>query len=146
MGGIAKLHPMLATAFFISAFSMAGLPPLSGFWAKFGLLESSIDGEYWWTATFILVVSFFTLLSMIKIWLAAFWQPMPESSVCIESERSDLKLKDGEHHFALWAPCFFLAGLSLLMGIMGSSLYDFSVQAATDMLDVEAYRNAVLNP
>lgn len=41
--GLAKSQPMTAGAIAIFLFSLAGLPPLAGFWGKLTLLTSSID-------------------------------------------------------------------------------------------------------
>ncbi|WP_449358697.1 proton-conducting transporter transmembrane domain-containing protein [Alishewanella longhuensis] len=38
LGGLYKKHPGLAVLFLIPAFSLAGVPPLSGFFAKFILI------------------------------------------------------------------------------------------------------------
>lgn len=79
MGGLAKQAPWLATFFFIAALSLAGLPPLSGFFAKFLLVREAFRAG-WYTLTFIaLATSVLTLLSMIKIWSYAFWsRPDPQ--------------------------------------------------------------------
>ncbi|GMA32749.1 hypothetical protein GCM10025875_27410 [Litorihabitans aurantiacus] len=43
LGGLAKLAPALAIVFFIPAMNLAGIPPLSGFLGKVGLLQAGID-------------------------------------------------------------------------------------------------------
>src|SRR5690606_20771502 len=72
--GLYRSHPALAIVFVIPAFSLAGMPPLSGFWAKLILVRAGLDvGAYAIVAT-ALLVGLVTLFSMTKIWGAAFWQ------------------------------------------------------------------------
>ena len=43
LGGIYRSNGKIAMLFFIPAFSLAGFPPLSGFWAKMILIRASLD-------------------------------------------------------------------------------------------------------
>src|SRR5690625_3810848 len=43
LGGLARLAPFLALLFFISAMNLAGIPPMSGFLGKVGLLQAGIE-------------------------------------------------------------------------------------------------------
>ncbi len=46
LGGLAKRSPLLAVLFFVPAMNLAGIPPLSGFIGKLGLLEAGVaDGS-----------------------------------------------------------------------------------------------------
>lgn len=65
-------EPLLAAAFAMAALSLAGLPPFSGFIAKFTLIVASFEAGQWIAAVVALVVSLVTLLSMLKIWGAVF--------------------------------------------------------------------------
>lgn len=75
LGDWLSRYPVLTVIFFLSAFSLAGFPPLSGFWAKFLLIKASIDAHYWYSAAIAIFVSLFTLYSMTKIWNYVFCQP-----------------------------------------------------------------------
>ena len=47
-GGLMYRNPLLAALFLIPALSLAGLPPLSGFWAKFLVIDATFRaGEHW---------------------------------------------------------------------------------------------------
>jgi multicomponent Na+:H+ antiporter subunit D len=76
-GGLYAARPGLALLFLIAALSMVGVPPLSGFWAKFMLLREGIaGGRYVWTFA-ALLTGFLTLYSMMKIWFEAFLKERP---------------------------------------------------------------------
>jgi multicomponent Na+:H+ antiporter subunit D len=72
LGGLARAHPALAAIFLVSALSLAGLPPLSGFWAKLAIFEAALGAERYLLLSFAVVTSLLTLLSMLKIWIEAF--------------------------------------------------------------------------
>ena len=73
LGGAYKRMPYLAFLFLIPAFSLAGFPPLSGFWGKFVVIKASIETEYYWLAGVALLVGLLTVFSMTKIWSEAFF-------------------------------------------------------------------------
>ena len=45
VGGLARRSGPLAVLFLLPALSLAGLPPLSGFLAKYGLVRAGLDTE-----------------------------------------------------------------------------------------------------
>jgi multicomponent Na+:H+ antiporter subunit D len=69
--------PVLAILFLIPALSLAGLPPLSGFFAKLSLLQAGLAVNQFWLVGVALFVSLLTLYSMTKIWTLGFWKPAP---------------------------------------------------------------------
>ncbi|WP_440615545.1 complex I subunit 5 family protein [Cysteiniphilum sp. 6C5] len=81
LGSMLKHHKWLAFVFFIAAMSLAGFPPLSGFWAKFILLKVAIIHGFYISAAIAIIVSLLTLYSMIKIWRYVFSQTpkLPQS-------------------------------------------------------------------
>jgi len=58
----------LALLFLFSAFALAGLPPSSGFVAKFLLLKSMAQSEFYFLIFSLIVGGILTLASMLKIW------------------------------------------------------------------------------
>lgn len=67
-GRILRDNRLLAILFLISALSLAGFPPLSGFWGKFYILYAAIKNHHMLLALVAIAVSILTLLSMLKIW------------------------------------------------------------------------------
>jgi multicomponent Na+:H+ antiporter subunit D len=75
IGGLYPARPLLALLFLVSAFSLVGVPPTTGFWGKLMLLREAFEqGRYLWGGT-ALAVGLLTLYSMSKIWLEGFWKP-----------------------------------------------------------------------
>jgi len=70
LSGISKKHPLISLAFLIILFSLAGIPPLGGFFAKFYIFMSVIESEMYILAIIGLlttVISAFYYLKIIKI-------------------------------------------------------------------------------
>lgn len=128
LGGIIKSNPWLASAFAISALSLAGLPPFSGFWAKFFILYSAADAKAYWGLGIGIFVGLFTLFSMLKIWNEAFLKPAPEGNSC--------KMKVPRAYscailiFTLW---------TIGLGLYPSVLTKISDFAAVQVLDTQSY-------
>ena len=88
IGGLYPARPWLALLFLLSAFSLVGVPPTSGFWGKFMLLqEAFLQGRHAW-AGIALGVGLLTLYSMSKIWLEGFWKPQPAETQSVPVTRA----------------------------------------------------------
>ena len=70
LSGLSKKHPILALSFLIILFSLAGIPPLAGFFAKFYVFMAVIQKEMYFLAIVGLlatVIAAFYYLRIIKI-------------------------------------------------------------------------------
>ena len=70
LSGLSKKHPILALSFLIILFSLAGIPPLAGFFAKFYIFMAVIQEEMYFLAIVGLlatVIAAFYYLRIIKI-------------------------------------------------------------------------------
>ncbi|MRK00493.1 Na+/H+ antiporter subunit D [Aeromicrobium sp. S22] len=77
LGGLARLSPVLAILFFVPAMNLAGIPPLSGFLGKIGLLQAGLDVGTPLAVTLVIggvVTSLLTLYAVAKTWAIAFWR------------------------------------------------------------------------
>lgn len=77
MGGLWEARPVLATLFLIVGLSLVGIPPLSGFWAKYYLLREIIAGAPAAWTVIALLASLVTLYAFARIWIEAFWKEPP---------------------------------------------------------------------
>lgn len=133
IGGLYKGRPWLAGLFLVAAFSLAGFPPLSGFWAKLFIVRGSLESGAYTVAALALVVSLITIYSMTKIWRLAFWKPHP-SKLAKPSYKLNI----------LYAPSFILAGLTLVIGLWIAPFYKLAETAGASLLERERYIEAVL--
>lgn len=136
IGGLYKSAPFLAILFLIPAFSLAGFPPLSGFWAKYIIVKATLDIQMWFVAFIALAVGLMTIYSMTKIWAEAFWKPHPDG---IEPE-----LKTLENKAALLLPIAGLAIMTVIIGLNPEPFVQFAERTAAQLLDPSAYITAVL--
>jgi multicomponent Na+:H+ antiporter subunit D len=116
----------------VLAASLAGMPPLSGFVAKLGIVLAAVHAGAWVAVGLALAVGFFTLYSMGKLvlaWLA----PAPAS---LAARPAGL--------LPAYAVLVLLALTSLALGLGGGPLYAWCEHVAAQALDVTAYRAAVL--
>ncbi|MEO3999372.1 proton-conducting transporter membrane subunit [Mesorhizobium sp. CAU 1732] len=141
-GGLYKTMPMLGVLFLIPALSLAGLPPLSGFWSKFTVIKASLDAGHIALAASGLAVGVLTLYSMIKIWNEAFWKAAPETAeIAMARWRADPKVR-----VLMLAPIVSLAAITLTIGFFAEPFVDFSMRAGAQLLDKSVYIDAVFAP
>jgi multicomponent Na+:H+ antiporter subunit D len=137
VGGLYKQNPLLAVLFFVPAFALAGVPPLSGFFAKFILIKAGIENGNYIITAIALATSLLTLYSMIKIWNEAFLKKQPENTI---------QLKTGKLSLLDYFPLALLAMASLLMGIFASTVFHYAMEAANQLTTPSIYIESVLNP
>ncbi|MBL9157174.1 MAG: hypothetical protein JNJ70_06875 [Verrucomicrobiales bacterium] len=124
LGGLLKATPLLAILFLIPALSLGGIPPLSGFFAKFLLIREAMREEAWIVTAIALLVGVVTLFSMTKIWSEAFWKDSPRKGGPLSLCRRSLLL----------LPVAFLGLLTLLIGLFPGSLISLADEAARQLL------------
>jgi multicomponent Na+:H+ antiporter subunit D len=132
--GLARTHPWLAAGFFISALALAGLPPLSGFWAKLFLVVGGFSAGAWAGTATILFVSLLTLGLVLRLWNMLFWgAPAGHLEPRVDHDRS------------MMGATLTLASAAVVLALIVSPLWSYSTRAGEDLLLVRPYVNAVLN-
>jgi multicomponent Na+:H+ antiporter subunit D len=142
LGGLYRTSPGVAVLFLIPALSLAGIPPLSGFWAKFVLVRAGLELEQYAIVATALGVSLLTLFSMTKIWAEVFWKEEPESAVA-DPERPK-PAWPGQRWWLLLLPIIILATLTVTIGLATEPVYSLSMRAAEQLLNPAGYIQAVL--
>jgi multicomponent Na+:H+ antiporter subunit D len=139
LGGLVG-YPGIAVLFLIPALSLAGLPPLSGFFAKLAVVKAGLEVHQYAVVSVALVVSFLTLFSMTKIWTEAFWKPP------LLAERGQQGASGGPSRAipgALLTPVAVLAAITVVIGLGAGPLFDLSLRAAEQLHDPAEYLHAV---
>jgi multicomponent Na+:H+ antiporter subunit D len=134
-GGLYAAAPWLAVLFFIPAFSLAGFPPLSGFWAKYIVVKAALDERGFWIAAAALVTGLLTIYSMTKIWGEAFWKPHPDGQLAATSAPR-----------AMVAPIAALAACTVVIGLFAQPFLAVAERAGAELTEPALYIAAVLGP
>ncbi|MDD7938179.1 Na+/H+ antiporter subunit D [Actinomycetospora lutea] len=106
LGGLMRASPVLAVLWFVPAINLGGIPPLSGFVGKLGLVQAGVvDGSAlaWILVAVAVLTSLLTLYAVTKVWVLAFWRPaeqipvpeVPDETAESEDEYGDEDEEDG---------------------------------------------------
>lgn len=133
VGGMLRTTPVLAVTFLFTALSLAGIPPLSGFGAKFALIDAGLAADAGTVVGVSLAVSVLTLFSMTKIWAGAFGGEVEPA----EDQQRPMPTM-------MLAPTITLAVVAVGIALTAGPLYGLAERAATGLLDVTLYQTAVL--
>ncbi len=133
IGGLYRSAPLLSGLFLVPAFSLGGIPPLSGFFAKFGLLRAGFEVGAWVPLSAALGVGLLTLFSMTKIWAEVFWKDAPAGS---PPPRTPGLLR--------LLPIAVLASATVVISFWPEPLLRYAVAAGQELVDGGGYIQAVL--
>jgi multicomponent Na+:H+ antiporter subunit D len=132
LGGLYGKYPLFSALAMVPVFSLAGVPPLSGFLGKLAIVEGTFVSGSYWVGAMVLAVGLLTLLSMGRTWTEAFWAP--ESGVS-EATTPGMPL------------LIAITGLSLVtlaISIGAGPLFEVTLRAAEQLLQRDEYIRAVL--
>lgn len=132
MGGLIQSQPLLGWMFFISALSLAGIPPLSGFVGKLKIVEGGFSAGYMTFSILVLLSSLLVLYSIMKIFMSAFW-----------GEEQDMRRRKPSIKGMVY-PGVLLVVLSLAIGLGTEFIAPYINQAAEMLSKPEKYIQAVL--
>jgi multicomponent Na+:H+ antiporter subunit D len=131
LGGMYRNQPVFAALAMVPIFSLAGVPPLSGFLGKLAILEGAFAAGAFWVGALVLIVSLLTLLSMARTWGDSFWRP---------AEAQDMAAPGRPYLVAIAA----LSLLTLAMTFGAGPLFELTSRGALQLLQREEYIHAVL--
>ncbi|GAB6069893.1 NADH-quinone oxidoreductase subunit NuoN [Thiomicrorhabdus hydrogeniphila] len=110
--GLNARNPWLAFMMFIVLFSMAGIPPFIGFWAKIIVIEEVIKAGFTWIAVIAVIMAVISAFYYLKV-VKAMYFDKPEDNSLIETTSSSSNI----------AVSLFAIAL-LVLGLVPSSLID----------------------
>jgi multicomponent Na+:H+ antiporter subunit D len=132
LGGMYRDQPVFAALAMVPIFSLAGVPPLSGFLGKLAILEGTFAARAYWLGGLVLVVGLLTLLSMARTWSDSFWKPAADAR--------DLGTPGTPLLLAIAA----LSLVTLAMTVGAEPLFELTMRGARQLLQREEYVGAVL--
>ncbi|EON76747.1 Na(+) H(+) antiporter subunit D [Lunatimonas lonarensis] len=142
LGDFYKTYPKLSLLMAIPLFSLVGIPPLSGFWAKVYLIQGGIVSGNYIAVAFILLGSLLTLVIIANVWSGVFWK-----------EGAVLPAKKGVKYYhelrpvkrlAMIASVVFLSAVSLFIGLGAEYIIQVATSVADSLMNPEPYIHAVL--
>jgi multicomponent Na+:H+ antiporter subunit D len=132
LGGLYRDQPAFAALAMVPIFSLAGVPPLSGFLGKLAILQGTFAAKAYWVGAVVLVVGLLTLLSMARTWADGFWRP--------SSGARDMTTPGGPYLVTIAA----LSCVTLGMTVGAEALFELTSRSAQQLLQRDAYVQAVL--
>jgi multicomponent Na+:H+ antiporter subunit D len=132
LGGIYREQPLFSALAMVPIFSLAGVPPLSGFLGKLAIVEGTFAAGAYWVGALILVAGLLTLLSMARTWADGFWKP---AAPVLSSAAPGMP-------FLVAIAALGLVTLAMTMG--AEPLYRLTYRGAEQLLDRTEYMRAVL--
>lgn len=123
MGGLAKRMPVTAVTNLIGALSIAGVPPLNGFWSKLIIIVALIQAGHPVYAVIAVLASVLTLWYYLLMQRKAFFGRLNEKWAAVK-----------EAPFWMTAAVVLLALLCVGIGILFSSTVTTWIQPAADVL------------
>ncbi len=134
MGGLMKTHAPLGWMYLIAAFGLAGIPPLSGFIGKLLIVKGAFEAGNVLGSIIILASSLVVLLSVIRIFIYAFWGDPPV----------ELPKTNRRPYRKMMMPAVALVILSVLYGVGTEWLIPYMTDASNVLLQPSIYIDAVL--
>jgi multicomponent K+:H+ antiporter subunit D len=130
----------LAPLFFLAAIAVAGLPPLSGFIAKVGILQGATDGNWAmgsWVAVF--ASSLMLVIALARSGSMLFWRPGEAGQATAMDEPAGMAR-------ASTGPVWFLAAALLLLTVGARPVKSFMDATAAQLLQPAGYVDTVIRP
>lgn len=141
LGGLYAHYPKISLLIAIALFSLAGIPPLSGFWPKIYLIDAAFTAKSYSFIASIIIGSFITLYVIAKLWSEAFWKDAPGDAIVTDSFQNLPAFKKA----LLVLPISVLAFTSLFIGFNAEFIIQVADRISTEMLDTTPYIKAVLH-
>jgi multicomponent Na+:H+ antiporter subunit D len=141
LGGLYQSRPGLAMLFAIPAMSLVGIPPLSGFFAKLGIIQAALAGEHYVVVAVALFASLLTMYSMTKIWGEVFWKKFPQPA---DQGRAVGPVDLPRVSWLLIAPVVALAAITVVIGVGAQFLFDIALAAGEQLAAPDNYIRTVL--
>jgi len=140
LGGLYAHYPKISLLIALVLFSLAGIPPLSGFWPKIYLIEAGFSANNYAFVLSIITGSFITLYVIARLWSEVFWKNDQADGSITDSFEPLKPFKK----MLLVLPIGILAATTLYIGLNAELIIQVADRISTEMLDTTPYIQAVL--
>jgi NADH-quinone oxidoreductase subunit N len=79
LAGLGRSHPTMALAMMLFMFSMAGIPPLAGFWGKLYIFMAAVEAKLFWPAVLGVLASVVASYYYVRIVKVMYFDESPDS-------------------------------------------------------------------
>jgi multicomponent Na+:H+ antiporter subunit D len=131
LGGLYRTQPAFSALAMVPIFSLAGVPPLSGFLGKLAIIEGTFDAGAYWVGGMVLLVGLLTLLSMGRTWAEGFWRATAARDIAVPGRPLLIAISG-------------LSLLTLAITFGAEPLFQLTSRAAHQLLEPDEYVRAVL--
>ncbi|OYQ34184.1 Na+/H+ antiporter subunit D [Niveispirillum lacus] len=138
LGGLFKTAPWLCLLLFVPLGSLAGFPPLSGFWGKLLLVRAGLETEHYVMVGLLLVTGLLTIWLVGRVWAEMVWKAPAEPPAMAISTLSFGRT------YLLILPLLLLSLITVSIGLQPERLLNLAGQVGHSLTDTSAYVQAVL--
>jgi NADH:ubiquinone oxidoreductase subunit 5 (subunit L)/multisubunit Na+/H+ antiporter MnhA subunit len=104
LGGLIKTMPVTAVSFLLCAFSVMGIPPFGGFFAKYMVINGAVEAGHPWIAATFLIGAVMTVIYLLRAFTTVF---LGETKLAVKEESATMVFSVG-----------LLAALSIVSGLL----------------------------
>ena len=141
LAGLVYTHPLAAHCMAIFLFSLMGIPPFMGFWAKFSVLSGTLNYAFYWENSHFLYA---TVIGAINAAIAAFYYLRIIITLYLRQSLGRLHPEGGTPALASITVC---ALLTLIIGTVPNTMIQRTGDTArTSQSILEPERDSIPNP
>ncbi len=128
--GLYKIMPITCGVFLVAACSMIGLPPTSGFFAKWYLLTGSLSGHQLLFAIVLVISSLLNAIYFLRLLERFFFRTGIDDKIDIQIVRFSVR----ELPLSMLVPMITMAILIVIVGLGSGYLVDFALQYISPLI------------
>jgi multicomponent Na+:H+ antiporter subunit D len=138
IGNIWQKAPVLSFFFLIQCLSLAGIPPLSGFWGKWMMIREGLTVGADIFVAVLIIASILTVWSLLRILLNGIWNTSPKGE-----ENSSPIISTKNHPLALTTSV--IVAISLIIGLNPNPIIKIARQTSANLFNQFEYAEQVLS-
>ncbi len=143
IGGIAMQNHFVAICFFGLALAVTGLPPFSGLWPKYMMIQAAYMNENYWVIAVILIGSFLTIAAIGRASIQMIWRGGDVDAPDGQYEGRGQRIESRQLRIMM-LPIWIIFTLSFLIGILPDIVIKAASIAGYYLVEVQPYIQSTL--